>query len=575
MRNNIKNKIVITALSCMTMASVFMSNPVFAMDQAGSLASTLDEQIDAVAEGVSIEDLEQTELINAAIEDLVTELENVGSEYMVGDQVPSENVVDAVDAVYAKALELKESGYIESVAPRDSEVYVVFTNGSEYTWSAGNEAKAVEEDEPKVTLQPIEEAQEMSEEQKTRWSPSDPQNKVQQFMITVPTQTIRYEIFYTAGTEAPKVSFQSTTGAEGNLVSGNNVENGDFKFITKTGLTIEDHDDFRYMVIYISGTKDPGKWLMTVEAPQTVNEVICVSSKVPDDWDVQSTDTITRPYGVIFWYIDERRSVYAEQPVNTINMLMNATGKLGDIDEVKDTVVPEEDYSGVYVLLGGLVFIAVVTAGVFFVIKTRKKQQEQYRAKREAIVKRENEKVRKKKAQENDELDDLLDDYSDEYINDDDMSDYFNTDDSDPYNEFTEDEDNGVYKPDDDYETAKRVRDKLEESEEEAPWETASENYDDHGTESSSDDNLDGLEEVFGLNRSTEEKTEISKPAWEEAAPATEAVEGVIDDTVPVVIQNFVEENSVHVTNNIIRASVPAWMQTETEEINENETVFF
>ncbi len=329
-RNHIKSKIVTSVLSGLMMGSIMLTStmPVMATEDASSLASSFDAQIDAIAEGASVENSVQDEIVNGAIEELVAQIESVGNEYMVGNKVPSDKVVDAVDAVYSKALELKESGYVENVVSRPSEVYVVFTNGSEYTWSAGNEALESEEEEQKTTLQPIEEAPETSDEEKTKWTPIDPQNKVQQFMITVPSQTVRYEIFYTAGTEAPKVSFQSTTGAEGELVSGNNVENGDFKFITKSGLTVKDHDDFRYMVIYISGTTDPGKWIMTVEAPQPVNEVICISSKVPENWDVQSTDVITRPYGVIFWYIDEKRSVYAEQPINTINMLMTATGEL-------------------------------------------------------------------------------------------------------------------------------------------------------------------------------------------------------------------------------------------------------
>lgn len=419
------------------------------------------------------------ELTEEAIDGYVSRIEELGNTYKQGDKVPADSVIEAVDAVYNLAVEMKNLGIIKVANKRSSNVEFIFINDYSYTWDAGNEPSEdslLEAEEKKKTLQQVQEAPEPSKEESTRWSPSDQNNKTQKFMIMVPSSTVRYEIFYSAGTEIPNITFVSTT-AKYNLVAGQDIRpNGDdtFTFITKSNMTIEGHDDFRYMTVYISDNTDPGKWLMTVTAPSSVSEVIAVSSAVPDNWDTLSSDTITKPYGVIFWYIDEKKSKYRETPIATINELIQAKSSLQDVDKTQDTEIPEPDYTGVYILIAIIAVAVVIGLAVFFILRSRKKQAAEYRAKREEIVRKENDKVRKKKSKENDELDDYLDDFSDEYINDEDMEGYLNVDDSDdPDNGiFTEEDAGYMNRQDAEYEASLRAKEKMNDSKKvRAPWE--------------------------------------------------------------------------------------------------------
>ena len=450
-----KKKVMVAILTAMMTASAMSAPVVYAEEADTSLeevvaaANTLDDAeagfIEEKAEiGLEDGDVVDGELTEAGVERMVEKIEEVGDSYKKGDAVPEDDVIRAVDAVYTFTLALKDEGIVTKVNKRTSNVEVTFANGQMYTWNAGNEPSedALEEEEArKRELQPVVNAPEPSKEEQTRWEPEDAQNKTQQFLTPVPSTTTRYEIFYSAGTEIPSVTFTSATGKY-NLTAGQDVMSdteAGFKFITRANMTIDGHDDMRFMTIYIDKTDDPGKWVMTVTAPSSTMEVIGVSSAVPEDWETTNSDVVTKPYGVIFWYVDAQRSKYRETPVALINELMNAKTSVSDVDKISDIEKPAPDYTKAYALVGILIFVLAVGVVAFFVISKGKKNVAQNRAKREAIVKKENAKVVKKKAKENDELDDILDDYSDEYIDDDDMSEYMDMEESDNSAVFTDD----------------------------------------------------------------------------------------------------------------------------------------
>ncbi|MCR5669898.1 MAG: hypothetical protein K6G10_02745, partial [Butyrivibrio sp.] len=440
------------------------------LEAVGEVSQEL-EQAEAASEASSDSGLTQE-----MVEEYVATLEEVGNEYKQGENVPEDDVIMAVDAVYTKAIEFKDQGIVKNVVKRTSDVEITFINDFLYTWFAGNEPSeaSLKDQEEKKVLQEEKQGQQLSQEESTRWSPADSKNKVQQFLIPVPSSTVRYEIFYTAGTELPQVTFTSTTEQYKLTAGVDQKEDGEdgFVFLTKQNLTLDEHDDFRYMTIYISNAKDPGKWLMTVNAPQSVTEVIAVSSAVPDNWETLNSDIITKPYGVIFWYIDSRTSKYREVPIATINDLIKSKSSLKPIDTVKDTTPEPVDYTSTYILLAVVGVVIVAALAAFLLIKANKKKDSEYRAKREAIVKKENEKLRKKKSQENDELDAYLDDYSDEYIDDEDMEGYLSMDDSGTDDEiFTDEFDMPMTEQDGEYEAAERAREKFNDDiPVKAPW---------------------------------------------------------------------------------------------------------
>lgn len=444
-------------------------------------AAALENDADVATEeenAVVEESAQEGELTEEDVEGFVAKIDEAGNSYKQGDKVPEDDVITAVDAVYQLALELKNQGVVTKVNKRTSNVEVTFTNGQVYTWEAGNEPSetALEEQKEKEgkILQPVSEAPIQSTEEQTRWEPLDSENKTQQFLTPVPSTTTRYEIFYTAGTEIPTVKFTSATGKY-NLVAGQDVvTDGEkaFKFITRTNMTIDGHDDFRFMTIYIDNTDDPGKWLMEVTAPSSVVEVVAVASAVPDDWESVNSDSVTKPYGIIFWYVDSKRSQYRDTPVSIINELISAKASSAAVDNIQKTDPEEPDYSKAYALVTILIILAVIGVSVLLLMKANKKKTAAYRAKREAIVKKENAKVMKKKSKENDELDDFLDDFSDEYIDDSDMSGYLNVDDTENDDDiFTEDD--GIYTSEDDsaeYEASVRAKEKMNDEAVSAPW---------------------------------------------------------------------------------------------------------
>ena len=489
-KNSLKEKIAITVMSLTMAMTSFGSLSVYAAEDIAledAILSTQEQEaseeekkaeaeVEAQAESEG-EAPAEGELNEETFTQLVSQIEEVGNSYKKGDKVPEDDVITAVDAVYQAAIVMKDSGAVTKVNKRTSNVEITFANGQIYTWEAGNEPseEAIEkqkENEGKV-LQEVTEQPIQSNEEKTRWEPQDSENKTQKFLTPVPSTTTRYEIFYTAGTEIPTVTFTSATGKY-TLTAGQDVvtdgENG-FKFITRSTMVIDGHDDFRFMTIYISGTDDPGKWVMEVTAPSSVIEVIAVSSAVPDDWETVNSDVVTKPYGIVFWYVDSKRSQYRETPVALVNELMSAKTSQAPVDKITKTDPEEPDYTNAYIAVTAIAILLVIAFTVFLLVRSNKKKTAVYRAKREAIVKKENAKVAKKKSKQNDELDDFLDDFSDEYIDDGDMSDYLNVDDTDGNDGVFTEEDMGVMTDDDaEYEASLRAKEKMNDNIAPAPW---------------------------------------------------------------------------------------------------------
>lgn len=582
MKNNILTKIsktvaLVSTTALMTAGTTFTS---YATDDLESLISSatalesLADEIDESTASVSVignETSAEASSETSVDEDIfayLEEIEAVGDSYKEDGEIPEDKVSEAVDAVHQKAIDLKNEGVVESAVRRTSSVYITFVGGYEYTWEAGAEPseETGELEDKKQTLQSSSGSSESSTEETTRWSPEDPDNKTQQFLIAVPTGTVRYEFIYSAGSETPSISFLSTTAKTGEeYIAGNDVKNDGedgFKFVTKTGLTIDGHDDFRYMVVYISNTDDPGRWTMTVSVPSAMTEVIAVSSEVPEDWENLSSDTITKPYGVIFWYIDATRSKYKDTPIATINELISAKTSLSNNDLIKSTEPVEEEinYVVLFTMLGIFVAIIVAVVVTLIILKRKKKNNEEYRSKREAIVRKENDKVRRKKASENDELDEMLNDYSDEYIDDDDLSAYMTVDDTEENDEsiFTEEnDDTGVYEGE--YQSAQRVKEML--NDEKPAWDKPhipaweeSSPVEEHPKEDKSEKkDLDSaLEEMFA--RENMGKAAVQKTVKEDNKPSFKAE--------PI---NTVKEKSEESANE----AAPAWLKAASGQSND------
>ena len=106
-----------------------------------------------------------------------------------------------------------------------------------------------------------------------------------------------------------------------------------------------------------------------------------------------------------------------------------ADGKLADVDNITAEVPEPEDNTAKIVMFAFVIFI-FAAAGIGTMIYLRKKNDiERMKQKKREIAERENDKVKRRKGRENDILDKVLDDYSSDYVDEDEYADYFKQDD--------------------------------------------------------------------------------------------------------------------------------------------------
>ena len=192
--------------------------------------------------------------------------------------------------------------------------------------------------------------------------------------------------------------------------------------MTRSGLKVEGYDNLRYMAVYISNTPDPGKWTMSIYAPDAVTELFMVSTDIYAGWQSLVQDYKMPPLGLIFWYVDDK-SVYRDTPVDMINTVI-IDEPIPEVNHVSD-ITPEEPDQTPKLMMMCIVLTVILLAFIGFIAyHTQKAKQEREKERRQAIVNRENDKLQRKKAQINAELDRVLDDFGDDYIDDDEFGSY-------------------------------------------------------------------------------------------------------------------------------------------------------
>lgn len=283
--------------------------------------------------------------------------------------------------------------------------------------------------ETKMTLEPVAKAPEKSAAELSFIDFKGKTNdRSKSFQIFVDSDITRLEIFYTAS-HTPGMEF--VTAMDGNkydLSSDHEFPDSNFKIIRKV-INVKGYDDIRCMVVYIVNTTDPGKWTLNVKFPDdTTDFVLCKSVKndIPENW-YELTGEVKTVVDVLAWYTDLAKSRYKDDPIGSINGMISRDMDLAPVDSYTVMEPIPVDNTEKYVTLGIIgAIIVMIIVGVMFFLSNKKKEEEE-RQRRLNIVAKENAKVRKKKAKEEDELEKVLDNFSDEYVDDDEFSDYFSS----------------------------------------------------------------------------------------------------------------------------------------------------
>lgn len=175
------------------------------------------------------------------------------------------------------------------------------------------------------------------------------------------------------------------------------------------------------IIYYIVSASDVS-WEFKMNMEDGLSECFVAQSKVPTNWETPYDAVITEPVTLIQYFIDSNTSTFTS--MDDVNTLLNTQVQSDVVDDstFDGEVIEEKKNDPVITLLVFLIGIVVVAIGItFYLLKKESAKKESIRS--EKYVARENEKVKKKKNRENDELSELVSSYDDEYTDEDDFED--------------------------------------------------------------------------------------------------------------------------------------------------------
>lgn len=224
--------------------------------------------------------------------------------------------------------------------------------------------------------------------------------------------TVKLEVFYTAGSIMPSITFTDAGGNE--YKAGSNFET---MFITRSGLSVDGYPGVQYMVIYINQPTYPGTWNCDIIVdPDETTEFAMVSANVDANWATLATEYKTRYEALLLLGYNSERSLYNNDStfLSYVNEIIEAEEAPTTMEVAPEKVEEEPDYTGLYIAFA----IFVIAAIVVITVKTVKKNNLAEEERRKALTEKLNEKYLAKKAKENRVLDKMLRSHNDEYSDD-------------------------------------------------------------------------------------------------------------------------------------------------------------
>lgn len=168
------------------------------------------------------------------------------------------------------------------------------------------------------------------------------------------------------------------------------------------------------IIYYIVSASDVS-WELKINMADSLSECFVAKSKVPTNWETPYDAVITEPINLIQYFIDSNVSNF--KSMDDVTALLNTQVQESAVDDstFSGEVVEDEKKDPVVTLLifmmGAVIFAIIVT--IYF-LKKESAKKEALRSER--YVAKENEKVKREKIRETDELSELISSYDDEYV---------------------------------------------------------------------------------------------------------------------------------------------------------------
>ncbi len=216
----------------------------------------------------------------------------------------------------------------------------------------------------------------------------------------------RFEVFYTAGT-TPYIAFLTPDGDI--YESGKDSDT----IISRDGNQIQGHSDLRYEVIYIVAPSNTNDIKAKISLDSKTHDFMMIKSRVPQGWENFTQEFRTEPEELVSWGFHNSE--------NTITDLI-AIAENTDIKPVDDSIGTAEppkrekkDNSGMII---SLFVVIIIGAGAMLVFNNMSKKRRAKEAVDKRIKKR-NIIAKKHKIANEKTLDNVLDEFKDDYSDDD------------------------------------------------------------------------------------------------------------------------------------------------------------
>lgn len=330
---------------------------------------------------------------------------------------PQEETTSSAEAEYI-ILETNENGEIETEddgilrifvdrneriiqAPKDENgnyIAILKDNNGNYFDRNGNPVEIIVVDV--ITAETETTTQSLAEQ--TRWNPARTSYKTS--INANITEVTRFEMFYGVDEEVPSVTFISPRG--------------DVVLPTiRGGIDMEGYDKLDCKVIYLDPMEEPGTWQIDIEISQASNNFLFITSETPKNWDMIVSEYKTSAVGLLKWYFSNN-SLYDSSDIAGIVAPSSVIPAINNIEEYEEEEIEKEPNWVLISILAVLLLAVVITITVILVKKQKKaKFKEEMRKNVDSA----NNALEERKRYENENLDQFISQYQDDY-NDDEQS---------------------------------------------------------------------------------------------------------------------------------------------------------